>query len=74
MDAARTADKYVSRAGGPPVPTTRDVAEDIVTLSNFILWHEDDDMFGGVKTKDAFMAMCRLLNIEPHKIRSIIRD
>ena len=74
MDAARTADKYLSRAGGPPAPTTHDVAKDIVTLSNFLLWHEDNDIWGGVKAKDAYMAMCRMLNVEPHKIRAIIRD
>lgn len=73
MDAKLIADKYISRGGGSPAPTTGDVSLDICRLANFILWHDDRDMHGCVRPNEAFESMCRLLNVEPHKIRDIIR-
>jgi len=73
MDSLSIADRYISRGGGSPNPTATDVATDIVDLASFLLWHEASDLHGGVRASDAFLSMCRLLNVEAHKIRQIIR-
>ena len=72
-DARTIADKYISRAGGSPTWDQQEFARDLLTLGSFILWHEDNDLRGGVRPPEAFLAMCRLLNVEPHKIREIVR-
>lgn len=71
--AAAIADKYIERGGGKPNPTSSDLAVDIMKLANFILWHNERDMHGCVYPKEAFEVMCRLLNLEQHRIREIIR-
>lgn len=71
--AAAIADKYIERGGGKPSPTSSDFAVDIMKLGNFILWHNKRDMHGCVYPDEAFEVMCRLLNIEQHRIRAIIR-
>lgn len=73
MDAKLIADKYISRGGGKPRPEFDDFVKDMMTLGNFILYHDDRDMHACVYPADAFAAMCRLLNLEPHRIREIIR-
>jgi len=73
MDSSTVADRYIARGGGSPSPTGHDIASDLVDLSSFLLWHEEGDPYGGIRAEDAFLAMCRLLNVEPHKIRKIIR-
>lgn len=73
-DPRLIADKYLSRAGGPPQPTINQVSRDIMSVSNFMLWHSPDDMIGGVRMKEAWLAFCRLTNIEPHKIEQIIES
>jgi len=73
VDSSSIADRYISRGGGSPNPSATDVATDIVDLASFLLWHEENDLHGGVRARDAFLSMCRLLNVEPHKIRQIIR-
>lgn len=42
-------------------------------LANFILWHNKRDMHGCVYPDEAFAVMCRLLNLEQHRIREIVR-
>lgn len=68
-DARTIADRYISRAGGSPTWNREEFARDLLTLGSFILWHEINDLRGGVRPPEAFLAMCRLLNVEPHKIR-----
>lgn len=71
--AAAIADKYIARGGGSPVPTNKEFAVDIMKLANFILWHNKRDMHGCVYPDEAFEVMCRLLNLEQHRIREIVR-
>jgi hypothetical protein len=72
-DPRAIADKYISRGGGAPTPDKDEYVRDLVTLGNFILWHDERDMHAMVYPKDAFAAMCRLLNVEQHRIREILR-
>lgn len=73
MEAKSIADKYISRGGGAPVMGARDFASDLLLLSSFILWHEPRSLHGGVWKEDAYAAMCRLLNVEQHRICEIVR-
>lgn len=72
MDAKTIADKYISRGGGAPDGDKEEFVRDLITLGNFILWHDKDDMHAMVYPADAFAAMCRLLNVEQHRIRDIL--
>lgn len=73
MDAKAVADKYISRGGGSPTWDKEEYVRDLVTLGNFILWHDKRDMHAMVYPPDAFAAMCRLLNVEQYRIREILR-
>ena len=73
MDARTQADKYISRGGGEPAWDKEEFVRDLMTLGNFILWHDDRDMHASVYPKDAFAALCRLTNVEQHVIRNILR-
>ena len=64
---------YISRGGGPPVMTPEDFSRDLITVANFILWHEDNDIHALIRPPQAFAALCRLLNVEQHVIRKILR-
>lgn len=72
-DSKLIADKYISRGGGAPVHDRDEFVRDLVTLGNFVLWHDKNDMRAMVYPRDAFAAMCRLLNVEQHRIRQILR-
>lgn len=72
-DTKLTADKYISRGGGHPVFDRDEFVRDLITLGNFILYHDRRDWYGGVLRDDAFAAMCRLVNLEQHRLREIIR-
>lgn len=71
--AAAIADKYIERGGADPRREVGDVAVDIMKLATFILWHDKKDMHGCVYPHEAFEVMCRLLNLEQHRIREIVR-
>lgn len=73
MNSKAIADRYISRGGGSPIWDEKEFSRDLVTLGTFILWHRDNDMHGAVYPPDAFAAMCRLLNVEAHRIRAILR-
>ena len=71
--AAAIADKYIERGGASPTRELGDVALDVMKLANFVLWHDANDMHGCVYPAEAFEVMCRLLNLEQHRIREIVR-
>lgn len=73
FQAAAIADKYIERGGADPRREIGDVAVDIMKLANFILWHDKRDMHGCVYPDEAFEVMCRLMNLEQHRIREIVR-
>jgi hypothetical protein len=72
-DPRLVADRYISRGGGSPLPTVSEFADDLLKVSNFILWHDERDMRGGVRSQEAWLAFCRLVNVEPRKIKDIVR-
>jgi len=45
---------------------------DLLAAVSFIGWHDAGAMVGGYRARDAFEALCRLLNLEPHEMRKII--
>ena len=71
--AKAIADKYVSRGGGRPEWNQDEFVHDLMAVGNFILWHSEKDMHGCVYPKDAFAALCRLVNVEQHAIRNILK-
>lgn len=72
MDAKRTADKYVERGGYAKGERAARWSEDLLAAVSFIGWHDADAMVGGYRSREAFEALCRLLNLEPHEMRKII--
>lgn len=72
-DTKLTADKYISRGGGHPTFDCDEFVRDLITLGSFILFHDQCALRGGVMRDDAFSAMCRLVNLEQHRLREIIR-
>lgn len=74
MDAKRTADKYIERGGYVRGERKDRWSEDLRDVLSFIVWHEDGHMRGGVTAGEAFLAACRLLNLEAHEMRRILRD
>jgi hypothetical protein len=66
------ADRYIS-AGGRPANYDRDaLVSDLADLSAFLAWAaEDDAIYGAVRANDAFLAACRLLDVDAAKLRAI---
>lgn len=73
MDAKRLADKYIERGGYALDERSEKWVDDLRDVLSFIVWHDDNDLRGGVRAADAFRSACRLLNLEPHEMRRIIR-
>lgn len=47
--------------------------EDLVDAARFLAWAEDDGaIFGCVTAGDAFKAVCRMLDVDPIKLRKIV--
>lgn len=72
-DAKLTADRYISRGGGHPTFDRDEFVRDLITLGSFVLYHDRRALHGGVMRDDAFGAMCRLVNLERHRLREIIK-
>jgi hypothetical protein len=71
----QVADKYVSRGGrGQGRYHHEDVTNDLITLGSFLAWQDDDELSGGVWAKDAWAAMCRLLDLHPVELRKVFRE
>lgn len=69
-NAKEIADRFISR-GGRTLNYDRDAyVSDFIDLSSFLAWAEDGgEMFGGVEARDAFRAMCRLLDVDVIALR-----
>lgn len=66
------ADRYISK-GGRTAAYDRDAfTTDLCTAASFLCWAEDE-MFGMETGRDAFLAMCRMLDIDPIPLRKIVR-
>lgn len=70
-DAKRIADKYISRNGGPPAQH-REFVDDLMTVGNFILFHDEKDAHALVYPRQAFEALCRLARVDPRRIEAIL--
>lgn len=73
MDTKQVADKYIERGGYARGERSEKWAGDLRDVLMFIAWHDDSHMRGGVRAADAYRSACRLLNLEPHEMRRIIR-
>jgi hypothetical protein len=69
----RLADKYIERGGYMPGERRERHVEDLLAVLSFVGWHEPGHLQGGVRAGEAFLALCRLLNLEPAAMRKIIR-
>ncbi len=74
MDAKRTADRYIERGGYQMGKRAAQVPDDVITLMSFLAWHDPNEIMGGSKAGEAFLAACRLLNLEPVAIRKIMKS
>lgn len=73
MTIIKIANKYIEPGGYMPGERKVRSADDILTVSCFIGWHEDGDLMGGYRAKEAFAAFCRLMNFPQHELRKIVR-
>jgi len=73
MDAKRTADKYVERGGYLPGDRQGErLPHDMVTVASYLAWHHPDHIMGGVSAGEAYIAFCRLANLDPVGLRKIV--
>lgn len=45
---------------------------DIVTVGAFLLWSDPKDYSGGATGKEAYEAFCRIVGVDPKKMRSAL--
>ena len=62
------ADKYISKSGRPASYDRSAFTDDLITAGAFLYWAEDE-YFGGRTGKEAFKALCRMLDIDPIGLR-----
>lgn len=72
-EVKRTADRYIERGGYQKGKRAAQVPDDLVTLMSFLVWHDPNEIMGGQKAGEAFLAACRLLNLEPVAMRKIMK-
>ena len=67
------ADRYISPGGRLPGYGRAEYVEDLMTLSTFLAWAEEDGAFyAGHPASDAFQAMARLLDIDGVGLRKAV--
>ena len=71
--AQQAADKYIERGGYVHGERKDRLVEDLLCLGNFVAFHDDKDLHGMVLPREAWAAMCRLLDLHPIDFRRIIR-
>ena len=65
-----TADKYISQGGRTAEYSRSDYVDDLIKLSSFLVWAEEDGAFYAMtEARDAFKAACRLLDVDSVKLR-----
>lgn len=72
-DALRKVDAYISPGGRTPGYGKDEYVDDLIALSSFIAWQDDNALFGGHTGKEAWQAMCRLLDVHPVKLRQSMK-
>lgn len=68
----KIADKYISESGRTRNYGPSSKIDDLICAASFLVWAEDQ-YFGGEKGSDAFRAMCRLVDVNPRKLRKVVR-
>lgn len=64
------ADKYISKGGRTADYGKDEYVTDLIAVSTFMCWAEEDGAYyAGHTAKDAFKAMCRLLDIDSVGLR-----
>ena len=71
--AKKIADKYISESGRTRSYDRAAFTDDLLCLAIFLYWAEEDAaMYAGVDAKEAFRAMCRMLDFDPRRLREAI--
>lgn len=66
------ADQLISKSGRLASYGKAEFTADLVVVSSFLAWAEQDgEIFGGETAEEAFRSMCRLLDIDPIRLRKI---
>lgn len=64
-DAKEIADRFISRGGRTPSYDRAAYVEDLIDVSSFLAWAEQEgETFGGVSAGQAFRAMYRLVDVD----------
>lgn len=72
MTDASIASKYISEGGRTAAYGKDQFCADLMVAAHFLVWAEDD-YYGGHTGKDAYAAMMRMLDMDPIKLRKIIK-
>jgi len=67
-----TADKYITKSGRTAAYDRSAFTDDLMTAGLFLVWAEEE-YFGRTTGKDAFNAMCRMLDIDPIGLRKALK-
>lgn len=70
MSAKDTADRYISQGGR--IPGKSNPVDDIMVLGSFMAWWPKNEYRGGYRAEEAWLAMCRLLDLHPVEFRGAI--
>ncbi|MFT4129928.1 hypothetical protein [Labrys sp. (in: a-proteobacteria)] len=81
LDPKALADKYIARDGGAPQqplktinrPMDDQASHDILCVASFLLWQDTGTMRGGYRAAEAYDAFCRRLNLNPARLRAIVK-
>jgi hypothetical protein len=68
----QVADRYITKSGRTAAYDRSAFADDLLVAGSFLAWAEEE-YFGGQTGRDAFNAMCRMLDIDPIGLRKALR-
>ncbi|WP_323008976.1 hypothetical protein [Paracoccus sp. (in: a-proteobacteria)] len=67
------ADRYISKGGRTADYGKSAFTADLIVASSFLAWAEyDGAYYGGESAKDAFKAMCRMLDMDSVRLRKAV--
>lgn len=66
------ASRYISKGGRTASYGKKEWTEDLMCTAEFLVWAEDE-FFAGYTGAEAFIAFCRLVDIDPIKLRKIMK-
>lgn len=72
MSKPERADQYISKGGRTPSYGKAEFTDDLLCASCFLVWAESEE-FGGYSGREAYQAMMRMLDMDPIKLRKIVR-